>query len=285
MPGVTPSILGVIPTYMRNGRDLEMALATVKACRATDPSVDLLVSDDCSPEQGLLDELEGQTGVEVVRNLERGGYSRTVNVGFRRALADGRDVVQINADLCPQTRNWGRAFQEQLDAQGRPAAIVGGLLLYGSGPCSGLIQSAGSYFSVLTKTPDHRFRFAPGNLPEAQIPTICLVTAAFQFVRLTEIGELGLYSENYRLGFEDVDAGLRCFTAGYECVYQPAVIALHHESAIRGRGGDKQIDEWHRQSSERLYKDHAHTNLMPYLPALHAPAHAPAHAPTVPVAP
>ena len=37
------------------------------------------------------------------------------------------------------------------------------------------------------------------------------------------------------MGYEDVDYCLRVFQAGFPCVYEPAISAIHHESLFRSR--------------------------------------------------
>lgn len=45
---------------------------------------------------------------------------------------------------------------------------------------------------------------------------------------------LGPLDDQFWLGFEDVDWGLRAWELGIRCYYQPASILVHHESASRG---------------------------------------------------
>ena len=141
---------------------------------------------------------------------------------------------------------WLDRMRERTDTEGRPAAVVGARLLYPNG----LIQHAGVFFSLLNRDWLHRYRFGPANLPEALKPTRCIVTGALQFIRWETLDQIGLYDEGYRLCFEDVDYCLRVFKAGLECIYEPSVVAMHHESFFR-RNATPKIERWTAESDRR----------------------------------
>lgn len=256
--------LVIIPTFLRRPADLDVTVRTIESIRETEPTVKLLIVDDHSPADALWEALcthQERFDFSVHRQEENGGFSRAVNVGLRQALKDGQDAVLLNADIECLTPDWVSAMQAQNDTQGRPAAVVGALLLYPMG----LIQHAGIYFSFLTRSFDHRYRFGPGRLPEAQQPCLCPVTGAFQFIRHECLETVGLYDEDFRLGFEDVDWCLRVFDSGRECIYQPRVMAVHHESLFRGRA-DEKLAEWQDSSLRLLMSKHRTTNMSRWVP-------------------
>lgn len=260
--------LVVIPTYLREPDDFNVVVKTLESVHATEPDAPIVVVDDCSPAQGLVDELTTamvERGVEadVYRKEENTGFSRTVNVGLRRALENGQNAVLLNADIECLYPGWVAKMEAQADTTGRPAAVVGALLIYPLG----LIQHAGIFFSLLTRSFDHRYRFGPARLPEAQVPCVCPVTGAFQFIRHSTLDAVGLYDEEFRMGYEDVDYCLRVFDAGLECIYQPAVKATHHESLFRGRA-DAKLNEWQNESLLRLMDKHRTTNMARWIPEL-----------------
>lgn len=243
----SPKPLVIIPMYLAQDDDLEVTLDGIRSIRKTvSESVDVLVVDDFSPERSLVDAIEPDLhhlDAELVRKDENSGFSKTVNVGLRRALDEGRDAVLYNADVEMQTPGWVKVCQKTRDDADRPAAVVGALLLYPTG----LIQHAGIYFSLLTRTFDHMYKYGPGNLPEALRVRVCPVTAAFQYIRHDTLGTVGLYDENFHMAHEDVDFCIRVFLAGLKCVYQPRVRAFHFEAMFRGRPSPK-IEEWQAQS-------------------------------------
>jgi GT2 family glycosyltransferase len=253
--------LAVIPSYVREESDVELLATAVRSIRDTARMVDVLVVDDGSPAAELLDGLDA----EVVLKPENEGFARTVNVGLRRALEEGRNAILVNADVQLLESGWVQAMENQLELSGgsKRAAVVGALLLYPNG----LIQHGGIYFSLLTRTFDHLFKYGPSNLPEALVAATRPVTAALQFIRHECLTNVGLYDEEFRLGWEDVDYCLRVFLSGRECVYQPSVRAIHHEMVFRGRADDK-VRRWTLESFYRLmtkYEGQSFAGLVPTL--------------------
>lgn len=254
----------IIPTFMREPGDLEITLTTLETIRRTEPEADVLLVDDCSPVQALVDALDShreKLGFDLARKEENSGFSKTVNVGLKAALLNGTDAVLVNADIEFIDPGWLELMVSQRDTQGRRASVVGGLLLYPMG----LIQHAGIFFSFLTRTFDHRYRFAPERLPEANLSTLCPVTGALQFIRHDCLEAVGLYDESFSMAYEDVDYCLRVFEAGRECIYQPRVRAVHHESLFRGRA-DAKLNEWQTASWMRLMEKHKTTNMARWVP-------------------
>jgi O-antigen biosynthesis protein len=240
----------VVPTYLRTELEAELLLRCLVSLAATAPETEVVVVDDASPAAELVAQLGPvceELGHRLVRKDENSGFSRTVNAGLRLALAEGKDALLVNQDVQFVDGGWLEAMLARTDTEGRPAAVVGAKLLYPSGE----IQHAGVLYSRLYRWFDHRLRYAPGDLPEANVPQRCPVTGALQLIRHATLTQIGLYDEAFRMGHEDVDYCLRVFDAGLECVYEPAAWALHHESAIRGRL-DQKLKDWQEQSRRTL---------------------------------
>jgi GT2 family glycosyltransferase len=261
--------LVVIPTFVRSEKDLEITKTTLRTLRAQEPDVDVMVVDDGSPEPGLVSELGAfcenrDHGINAVFHAkpENEGFSRTVNVGIRSAVATNKHVILCNADM-EFNNSFVRVLETTEKRDGSLADVSGALLLYDSG----LIAHAGIFFSFLNRSFDHRYRFGPGSLPEAHLRSVCPVTGALQFIRSGTLSTVGLYDEEFRMGFEDVDYCLRVFDAGLECVYDPRAIAIHHESMFRGQGSET-LTEWQQASLELLHSKHGKTRLGQFVPAL-----------------
>jgi GT2 family glycosyltransferase len=264
MPDSLPC-LAVVPTYLRTENDLDVLLRCLVSLRETAPRADVLVVDDCSPAVALVALIESacdELGIELCRRPVNGGFSRTVNVGLRRALAKGRDALLVNADIEFHRSGWLEAMLSRTDTTGAQAAVVGARLLYPNG----LLQHAGVYYSVLNRDWGHRFAFGPADLPEALVPTCCPVTGALQLIRHECLQAVGLYDESFRMGWEDVDYCLRVFASGRECTYEPAACATHAEKTFRSRRTDGQ-DGWEAQSLRALNTKYAATDLSAFTPS------------------
>jgi len=239
--------LVTIPMYLGESGDVEVVLETVRSVRKTvSDSVDILLVDDHSPAQELVDQIApglARLDAELHRKPENTGFSKTVNVGLKRALEEGRDAVLMNADIEMHTPGWVRTCQKTKDSKDRPAAVVGALLLYPNG----LIQHGGIYFSLLTRAFDHMYKYGPGNLPEALVPSVRPVTGAFQYIRREALELVGVYDEDFFMAHEDVDYCIRIFLSGLQCIYQPKVRAFHFEMMFRGRPSPK-VQEWQQKS-------------------------------------
>lgn len=232
--------LAVVPSYARTEDDLDTLRTCLRTMQRT-AECDVLVVDDGGPLEGAL-EVAAEFGAESVRT-ENGGFSRAVNVGLQMALDCGDDAVLVNSDIVFSNAGWLVAMESNT------AEVVGALLLYPHG----VTQHAGCYFCPLQRAWAERFKYAPPDLPALQIPEVCVVTGALQLVRHTTLQHIGLYDEDFRLGWEDVDYCIRTFDAGMTCAYEPGAVAYHHESLSRGRATD-QIVEWTNASWMRLQK-------------------------------
>lgn len=235
--------LAIIPTYMTKAEDFALVQTCLVSLRATvDDQVDVLVVDDGSPEKiyvEALRELAEQLQVEVIAKDENEGFSKTVNIGLIRAQHEGRDAILVNADIEFIDPAWVKLMVNCRSENGEPAAVVGGRLLYPTG----LIQHGGIYFSLLHRCFEHIHKFAPHDLPEAMTAKEIPVTGALQFIRKETLDQIGVYDDHFLLGWEDVDYCLRVWKAGLKCVYEPKVVAVHHESVFRGRSNEK-IQAW-----------------------------------------
>lgn len=257
--------LVVIPTYVRTEEDVEVTLTAVKSCHQTQPTgIEILLVDDGSPDEGRVEELANASSelkFEFHRKPENSGFASTVNVGLERALANGQDVVLMNADIEMLTPRWIRHCKATTDDRGEKAAVVGGLLSFPNG----LIQHGGIYFSALARNFDHIFKYAPESLPDAHEKRICPVTGAFQFIRHETLAEVGIYDSRFLLGWEDVDFCIRVFLANKRCVYNPNIRAIHAESMFRGRP-DPKVDEWQKKSFLYLITKHRDLNFASFVP-------------------
>lgn len=216
-----------------------------------------------SQEGGRIDE----PPFDLHRKKVNSGFSQTVNVGMRMARSEGRDVVLWNSDLVMQTPGWVERCQTTVmdgeNGEHVPAAVVGALLTYPNG----LIQHAGINFSFLTRRFFERFKYGPGNLPAALEAVSLPVTGAFQYIRSQTLMDVGIYDEQFKLGFEDVDYCVRVYKAGLDCVYNPNVRATHHESFTRGHKSQKVI-AWEAESWQTFVQKYAGEGFQRFVPTV-----------------
>jgi GT2 family glycosyltransferase len=216
----------VIPSY----RDAKLVAQLVAKIRqTTDPDrVRIIVADDASGSEHL-SALHRIDGIQVVEGAENAGFAVNANRGLR--AADQRhDVVLLNSDVVP-LRDWLACLQ-RATMRGPRVGIVGAKLLYPDNR----IQYAGTIRNAAApEWFDHRYRFKPADWGPADIagPTLA-ATGACMYITRGVLDRVGLFDEEYGMGYEDVDYCLRAWEAGYEVAYAPSARLHHHESLTRG---------------------------------------------------
>jgi GT2 family glycosyltransferase len=241
----------IIPTYFTTENHLNVFENCIKTLRKTTDS-EVLCVDDFSPDKKLYERARNITyeyaNIGWHQNLNNSGFAKSVNVGLNLCLNHNRDAVLVNQDIEFKEIGW----LEQMASS--KSDIVGGLLLY---PNS-LIQHGGIYFSPITRTFNHRFLYCFPSTPAALKPAKAPVTGALQYIKYETLDKIGVYDENFFLGYEDVDYNLRVLLEGGECLYDPKVKALHHESIIRkGFKNEKQVESLKYMMEKYADKDFA----------------------------
>jgi len=193
---------------------------------------EVIVVDNGSRDEtpGLLREWSaGSDDHRVVTNRENLGFARACNQGA--AAAKGEYLLFLNNDT-EVTPRWLEPLTRTLDLDRRVGA-VGSRLLFPDGT----IQHAGVAIT-LAETPHgpvlggrHLCYRKPADFHGASKPQIlrCL-TAACLLVRREAFAQVGGFDEDYWNGNEDVDLCLKLGEAGWQLVYRPESVVVHHES-------------------------------------------------------
>ncbi|MGE3914955.1 MAG: glycosyltransferase [Hyphomicrobiaceae bacterium] len=219
----------VIPVY-NAAEEVAACLASVLA-HTTLPAR-LIVIDDASTDPripGLLRALEGKSGLEIIRNTDNLGYTRTVNKGL--SLAGKSDVVLLNSDAMVGPR-WLEGLRTAAYARNRIATVTA------------VSDNAGA-FSVPEMD---RRQPLPAGLSEAayqrlvmqksgalwpEVPTgsgFCL------YMRRDAIDAVGTFdAEAFPRGYgEENDWCMRALRAGWQHVVDDRTMVLHERSASFG---------------------------------------------------
>lgn len=256
-PGPGSETLAARRWYRRHGRpvtivipsygDAKLVVQLVAKIRQTTDRdrVRIIVADDASGPEHLaaLDEIDG---IEVVAGQQNAGFATNVNRGLR-ATDPLHDVVLLNSDVIPM-RGWLACLQYPATCVPE-IGIVGAKLLYPDNR----IQYAGTIRNPdAPEWFDHRYRFKPADWGPADVagPTLAATGACMYIVREV-LDRVGLFDEEYGMGYEDVDYCLRAWEAGYEVAYAPSAQLHHHESITRGASlGERERKSqrvfWHR---------------------------------------
>jgi len=244
----------VIPSY----NDLPLLRAALRSIEDTCAHVQyevIIVDDFIDPGvSAALMELESET-VRVVLKDERRGFAGTVNVGMQLAR---HDIVLLNSDIVAQP-GWLEALQYSAYEIDPRIGMVSPKLVYPTGR----IQYAGTYYARLLAPQwfGHLHVGAPAMKPTANVPGYNRsISGACVYITRDAYERVGLLDDEYWLGFEDVDLGLRAWEQGVRCYYQPAAMLVHHESASRGYSqGPRELASmrkfWRRWQSDFLARE------------------------------
>ena len=264
---VSRPTLAIVPVVLHAPAQLEQQVDCLMSLWATAPETEVLVIDDGSPQQGLVDQLEGATGelgYRLVRRPANNGVAAAANVGLREAIATERDALVVAPGVGFIEPGWLESMRARTDTKSRPAAVVGARLLYPNG----LLAHAGMFFSLLGREFRYRYRMGPGDLPEALVPCRCPVSGALQLIRHETLETVGVYDEEFWLGWEDVDYCLRTFAADLECIYEPAARAIHQLAAASDDPNDPRVKVSRDQSLRHLLTKYLTDDLSAYVPDL-----------------
>ncbi|WP_159600153.1 glycosyltransferase family 2 protein [Agromyces humi] len=217
----------MIPSY----NDLPLLTACLESIEETcqEFEYEVIIVDDYVDPVNSAALLRLQQGrVRVILKERRQGFAGAVNVGMTMAK---HDIVLLNSDIVAKG-SWLDALQQRAYA-GDGVGLVSPKLVYPDGR----IQYAGTYYARVLAPQwfGHLHVGAPANKPAANVPGFNRsISGACVYITRQAFDVVGLLDEEYWLGFEDVDYGLRAWQRGVRCYYEPAAMLVHHESASRG---------------------------------------------------
>ncbi len=187
---------------------------------------------------------------QVLRNERNQGFARACNQGAQAAAS--ANLLFLNNDTEPQP-DWLKPLFDILQEDPMVAA-VGSRLLYPDGT----IQFAGALLLnnqhlQLPVSPLLLDRGGPQDLPRANLlRSASIVTGASMLVRRKCFDAVAGFDQGYWNGYEDVDLCIKFQHEGWQIVYQPASVLIHHESKsgperfAREKENLKRLtDRWH----------------------------------------
>jgi len=223
-PSSTPVL--IVPCDPRTPHELDAAARCLVALWGSAQGAEVVVVGDRAADPSVTAQLAAAAG-ELGMHFEQVALRASlagINAFLFAARDAGRDVVVVASDVEMSSPGWIDALAARHDSQGRPAAIVGGRLLFPNG----LIEHAGLQFSLLEYRFVERFRFGPASLRESRVAAQCPVGPGVVLLRNEALRALnGLDPE--LSGQEIVDLCLRAFAVGLECVYEPAALGTRYQ--------------------------------------------------------
>ncbi|MBA4163129.1 MAG: glycosyl transferase [Erythrobacter sp.] len=229
-----PPVSIIIPT--RNRLDLlRTCLDGVAATRY--PDIELIVVDNDSDDPATLAYLAAQDPARVRVLRQPGPFNYSTMNNRAVVQARGQLLCLLNNDIEVMAPDWLAIMATQ--AQRDEVGAVGAQLLYPDGR----IQHAGVVIGM-GNAAGHAHRFvdpqAAGYFRRHALPQFtsavtgaCLVVAREKFLAVG-----GLDERNFAVAFNDVDLCLRLNQRGWQSLYEPRAVLIHHESVSRGHDRD-----------------------------------------------
>ena len=230
-----PRVSAIIPT--RNRADL---LATcIAGLEAADyPDLEVIVVDNDSDEAAtlaFLDALPARArpgrAYRVLRHPGPFNYSAINNRAVEEA--EGELICLLNNDIAMLEPDWlaimaTQALREEVGAVGAQLLYPDGRIQH-AGVVIGVGNAAGHAHRFLR--PDEEGYFHRHALPQfvAAVTAACLVVKRERFLAVG-----GLDAANFAVAFNDVDLCLRLNARGWQSLYEPRAVLVHHESVSRG---------------------------------------------------
>lgn len=230
-----PRILFCITVY--NGRSfVPAAVASAMRLDQSEASVDVLVLDDCSPDPGWSEELEGictSLGAHYYRTPRNLGIPRNVNLGLQTALDEHYDYVVIN--------NSDVVF---------PKSLVTDLLASAAQPDVGSVTAWStnvSVYSLPNEDPDRYLSqqdvvdWVAASLSGQFGAAAMDIPAGISFCILIPtrvLDEVGLMDPVFGRGYcEETDWSLRSLAMGYRITLCPGTFVYHSGSGSTHSAG------------------------------------------------
>jgi GT2 family glycosyltransferase/glycosyltransferase involved in cell wall biosynthesis len=234
LPRVEDPLVSVVMVLYGGGKLAKRAISAL--AENTEPTYELILVDNASPDDSLARVEEHLSGARIIRNEENRGFGAASNQGVQRAR--GRYVCFLNSDALVQP-GWLPPLLETI-AERDVGAVVPMYLNE-----DGTLQEAGSVVDSVGHAhavgrdgdpDDFRYRFRR----EIDFGSAaCMLVPAGLFLELGGFDEL--FSPGY---FEDTDLCFRLHERGLRTIYEPRSRVVH---LMHGSG----TSESARQTMER----------------------------------
>jgi GT2 family glycosyltransferase/glycosyltransferase involved in cell wall biosynthesis len=240
-----PLVSVIIPIYGK----VEYTLRCLASVAAHTPlaEFEVIVVDDCSPDNSFDALSQKVEGIRVLRNERNQGFIRSCNIGAK--AAKGQYLYFLNNDT-EVTEGWLDALLRTFsDFPG--TGLAGSKLVYPDGrlqEAGGIIWQDGSAWNF-------------GRFQDPQLPVynyareVDYCSGASIMVPKSLFEELGGFDEHYLPAYcEDSDLALKIRDKGYRVIYQPLSTVIHYEGITSGTDTTQGTKAYQIENSKKLFE-------------------------------
>lgn len=225
-----PLVSVIIPTRNR----VDLLRTCINGLRATAyPAIEIIVADNDSDDPETLDYLVdlAAEGHVVLRQPGAFNYSAINNSAV--SVARGELICLLNNDIEVLSPDWlaimaTQAMRPEVGAVGAQLRYPDGRIQH-AGVVIGVGNAAGHAHRFMA--PDAKGYFRRHALPQfaSAVTAACLVVRRDRFLAVG-----GLDEHNFAVAFNDVDLCMKLNARGWQSLYEPRAVLVHHESISRG---------------------------------------------------
>lgn len=216
----------IIPTYNNFKLNLKCISSILK--NSSPFKIEIIIIDNGSTDKTLewAKKLHKQGTIRLVSNPDNTGFSHACNQGA--LIANGKNLIFLNNDT-EVLPGWIQGLHDCWIAE-QNLGVVGAKLLYPDNT----IQHAGIAFD--RQKVFHIYRhFHPLHPAVNKRREFQAVTGACFLVCRDLFIDLGMFDEEFKNGFEDLDFCFRARKNGFKVFYSPESHVIHYESKTPGR--------------------------------------------------
>jgi GT2 family glycosyltransferase len=209
--------------------------------------------------------------VRVIENAENVGYARAVNQGIRATSGEFVLVMNPDCEFRPGATGHLLDYLRAHPEAGIAAPKIlnpDGTLEYSARSFPTQLTFLFNRYSLLTRLfPGNRFsrRYLLSDWDHASVRGVDWVSGACMMVRREAIDRVGPMDEAFFMFNEDVDWCRRMKLAGWEVVYVPDAVVVHHIGASRRKVSARVIYGRHRGMIHYFHKHHPTNPLLSLL--------------------
>ena len=240
-----PLVSVIIPIYGK----VDYTLRCLASVAAHPPFVEfeVIVVDDCSPDDSLDALNQKVKGIRVLRNERNQGFIRSCNIGAK--AAKGQYLYFLNNDT-EVTEGWADSLLRTFsDFPG--TGLAGSKLVYPDGrlqEAGGIIWQDGSAWNF-------------GRYQDPQLPVynyareVDYCSGASIMVPKSLFEELGGFDERYLPAYcEDSDLALKIRDKRHRVIYQPLSTVIHYEGITSGTDTTQGAKAYQVENSKKLFE-------------------------------